>query len=137
MKKNLTKEWAFGKDMGALIIRVVIGLSLFYGHGLGKMQHAFSGEEIQFMNPIGLGVELSFYLVLFAEGICTLFVVLGLFTRWALLPILINMAAIVFIVHLNDGFGKIELPLVYLAGFSALLYTGPGRVSIDHILSRK
>lgn len=136
MGKRLTKELMFGKDTAALIIRVVLGLSLFYGHGLGKWQVLFSGNEIQFMDPIGLGVTLSFFLVLFAEGICTLFVVLGLLTRWALLPIIISMAAIVFIVHFNDGFGKIELPLVYLAGFSALLYIGPGRVSLDNMLFR-
>lgn len=137
MKKRLTKEWSYGKDMAALIIRIVIGLSLFYGHGLGKWHVALGGDEIQFMDPIGLGVQASFFLVLFAEGICTLLVVVGLITRWALLPIIINMAAIVFIIHLSDGFGKIELPLIYLAGFSALLYIGPGRISLDHLFFKK
>ena len=137
MKKKLTKEWSYGKDIGALVIRVVLGIALFYGHGFGKWQALLGEGEIQFMDPIGLGMKTSLILVLVAEGICSLLVVVGLFTRWALLPIIIAMAVVVFVVHFHDGFARIEVPLLYLAGFSALLYMGPGRISLDHFVFKK
>ena len=137
MKKRLTKEWSYGKDIAALIIRAVLGIALFYGHGFGKWQNLLGDGEIQFMDPIGIGVTASLLLILFAEGICSLLVVVGLFTRWALLPIMIAMAVVIFVVHINDGFARIEIPLLYFAGFSALLYMGPGRISLDHMLFKK
>ena len=133
---KLTKEWAYGKDMSALILRLVLGLSMFYGHGLSKWSVLFGEGEIQFADPLGMGVTLSIILAVFAEVVCSLLVVLGLFTRYALIPLIITMAVAVFVFHNGQPFGKMELPLIYLSGFIALIFIGPGRFSLDHIIKR-
>src|SRR5699024_10425097 len=74
-----TKNWKLSKDIGLLILRLVFGFVLIYGHGFEKLITIFNGDEIQFANPIGIGATLSFYLAAFAEGICTILLILGLF----------------------------------------------------------
>lgn len=133
---KLTKEWAYGKDINALILRLVLGLSMFYGHGLGKWNVLFGEGEIQFADPLGMGVTLSMGLAVFAEVVCALFVAAGLFTRFALIPLIITMGVAVFIFHSGHAFGKFELPLIYFFGFIALIFIGPGRFSLDHIIKR-
>ena len=132
----LTKDWKSSKDIGLLIIRVVFGLVLFYGHGFDKLSVIFSGQEIQFANPIGLGPELSFYLAAFAEGICSLLLILGLFSRFASSILTINFI-VILIFHafiVGDGFKILELRFLYLSTFIALTFMGPGRYSLDYLL---
>jgi putative oxidoreductase len=133
---KLTKEWAYGKDINALILRLVLGLSMFYGHGMGKWSVLFGEGEIQFADPLGMGVTLSFGLAVFAEVICAFLVAAGLFTRLALIPLIITMGVAAFIVHGGHAFGKIELSLIYFSGYVALIFIGPGRFSLDHIIKR-
>lgn len=45
----LTRDWSLGHDTGLLILRLVFGLVLIYGHGFEKLTVIFSGQEIQFM----------------------------------------------------------------------------------------
>lgn len=133
---KLTKEWAYGKDINALILRLVLGLSIFYGHGLSKWEVLFGSGEIQFPDPLGVGVTLSIGLAAFAEVICALFVAAGLLTRFALIPLIITMGVATFIFHSGDPFGKLEMPMIYFFGFIALLFIGPGRFSLDHIIKK-
>ena len=119
-----------------LILRVVFGLVLIYGHGFGKLSVIFSGQEIQFMDPFGIGADLSYHLAAFAEGICALLLIFGLFSRLASLVLAINFM-VIFIFHAfmaGDGFPILELRFLYLSGFIALVFTGPGRISLDHLL---
>ena len=46
-----------------------------------------------------------------------------------------TMFIVVFIVHINDGWEKIETPLLYLFGFVTIFFCGPGKYSIDRKLS--
>lgn len=133
---KLTKEWAYGKDINALILRLVLGFSMFYAHGLGKWSALFGSGEIQFPDPLGVGVTLSLSLAVFAEVICALLIVLGLFTRLALIPLIITMGVAAFIFHSGDPFGKIELPMIYFFGYIAIIFIGPGRFSLDHYIKR-
>jgi len=77
MVKSST-ELRYGNDINALVLRVVLGLSMFYGHGLGKWQMFFGDGEIQFPDPLGVGVSVSLVLAIFAEAICSLLIVGGL-----------------------------------------------------------
>ncbi|GJM28449.1 MAG: hypothetical protein DHS20C17_10840 [Cyclobacteriaceae bacterium] len=99
-------------------------------HGVPKVQKIFSGD-LGFGDPIGLGPEVSLVLVAFAEAVCGFFVILGLGTRWATIPLIIAMAVAVVIHHAADPFGTKEKPLLFLIIFITLLFTGGGKYSLD------
>ena len=125
------------KDIALLIFRIAFGLSMFYGHGAGKWSRLLSGEEIKFADPFGLGPTTSFVLVVFAEGVCALLVALGLFTRWALIPLIVTMAVAFFMVHISDEFGRQEKAILYGLAYLALFISGPGRLSLDFLFFGK
>lgn len=133
---TLIKDWKNGTDIGLLIIRLLFGILLIYGHGFGKITTIISGEEIKFMDPIGIGANLSYHLAAFAEGICSLFIILGLYTRIAAIILLINFI-VIFTFHafiIGDGFSVLELRYFYLFTILALFFSGPGKYSLDHML---
>lgn len=121
-------------DLGLLILRAVFGFTMMYGHGLGKLNKLTSGEEIQFMNFMGLGEEVSLALVVFAEFFCAILLIAGLFTRWAVIPLIFTMGVAFFKVHFNDAFGDMEASLIYLAAYLAVYLLGPGRYSLDFVI---
>lgn len=129
----LTKEYKGTTAVGLLLLRIVAGLVLFYGHGFGKLSTVFGGDEIMFGDPIGIGATPSFYMAAFAEGICALLLITGIFTRAAAFVLVLNFLVILS-VHINDGFPILELRFFYLASFLALFLLGPGRLSLDHLL---
>ena len=135
----LTGSWKTGHATGLLILRLVFGLVLIYGHGFEKMAVVLSGQEIQFMDPIGIGASTSYYMAAFAEGVCAILLILGLFSRIATLILSINFL-VIFIFHafmIGDGFDVLELRFFYLFSFIALTLTGPGKLSLDHLLFRR
>ena len=135
----LTGSWKTGGATGLLILRLVFGLVLIYGHGFEKMAVVLSGQEIQFMDPIGIGASTSYYMAAFAEGVCAILLILGLFSRIATLILSINFL-VVFIFHafmIGDGFDVLELRFFYLFSFIALTLTGPGKMSLDYLFFRR
>ena len=139
VKNFLTKDWNHSNDIGLLILRLIFGIILLYGHGAGKFSVIFGGQEIQFMDPIGIGAGLSFYLAGFAEGICAILLIVGLFSRIATIILTINFI-VIFVFHafiVGDGFNILELRFLYLFTFIALSFTGPGRISLDYQWFRK
>lgn len=121
------------RPIGLLLVRVVAGATMIYGHGWGKFQKFISGDWT-FADPIGLGEGVSLGLAAGAEFGAALLVVLGLATRIAALPLVITMLVAVLIFHAGDPFGDKELPLIYATIFLSLFFTGPGRLSLDHVL---
>lgn len=119
-------------DFALFVLRVWLGLDLFFKHGLEKITH-FSQMAAHFPNPVHIGSHLTLAFALLSDGICSLLVVLGLATRLAALIIVINLAAAFTLVHhfVLSGRGSGELPLVFLGGFLAVLIAGPGRFSAD------
>lgn len=130
MKSNL-------RDSGLLIFRIGVCYFMIAFHGWVKLQHLFSGKEIEFSDPIGLGMTLSFFLALFAEFICSIFVGIGLFTRWAALIVVINMSVAFFIHHAPDPISGRQLPGLFLLAFFLILFLGPGRFSLDKVLRNR
>ena len=60
---------------------------------------------------------------------------LGVLSRLACLPLVVNFAVIVFVLHHAQVPGdRGELALLFLVVFTALLLTGPGRYSLDEYL---
>lgn len=115
------------------IFRFFAAFFMIYGHGWGKLMTVFGGNFPTGFDPIGIGPELSMILAAFAEGICSLLIIAGFWTRLASLFLIINMSVAIFFVHFpgGDWFGDMELPLLYLVSFIVIFLLGPGKFSID------
>lgn len=99
-------------------------------HGIGKL-YDWLGGQTDFFDPFGIGGQTSLGLVVFAEFFCSLLVIIGLYTRLALIPLIITLAVAFFMFHAKDELMDKELPLVYLLNSLVLLLTGPGSYSLD------
>lgn len=119
-----------------LVVRVSVAM-LMLTHGYPKLMKLLAGGEIQFTDPIGLGQELSFVLVIFAEFFCSILIGIGLATRLASIPLIINMSVAVFVVFASAPIAKKELPLLYLLIYLILLVVGSGKYAVDYLISNK
>lgn len=124
------------KHLSILMMRVSIGCLMLFAHGLPKIQN-YAGYSQGFPDPIGLGVELSLIMAIFTEVVLSIFLILGLFTRFSTLGLAITMIVAIVGVHLNDPWNKIEFALLYLLPYIAIFISGAGRYSLDSKLYRK
>jgi len=116
-------------DVAVCLLR--IGASaLIMTHGFPKLMKILEGD-FSFGDPLGIGAAPSLVLVAFAEFVCAIFVLLGLWTRIALVPLIITMGVAFFVAHAGDPFASKELSLFFLINFIVLFLTGPGKYSID------
>ena len=90
-----------------------------------------------FQDLIGIGSKLSFNLVIFAEFFCGFLVLIGFFTRLAVIPIFINMTVAFFIAHAKDLFDVKALPFVFLLLTTVIFVLGSGKFSIDRLTGKK
>ena len=118
-----------------LALRVLFGVLLMW-HGMTKVANVESVAE-NFPNPLGLGHRLSFYLVVFAEVICSAAVIMGAFYRLALIPIIFAMGVALFVVHHGQVFAAKELALIYFVVFVLLFWMGAGAYSLDNIIAKR
>lgn len=115
----------------------------------------FANYQDNFLFPFNyVPVEISWFMATWAEilgGLCLFF---GLFTRfWAFSLIIVSIVAISG-VHWpddwnslaelwkgyaisNKGFGNYRVPLLFIAMLVPLVFSGPGKLSLDHILAKK
>jgi putative oxidoreductase len=135
MKKILSTKYSAGAfNFSMLILRISLGV-LIASHGYDKLVH-FSGMQNHFYNFIGLGSTVSLALAVFAEFFCSIFIILGLFTRMAIIPVIIVMGVVVFMVTHGQILGSGERGTIYLAASLTLLFCGPGRISLDGTLGK-
>ena len=122
-------------DLASFILRFLLGF-LMLSHGIPKLMKLLDGN-MEFGDPIGIGVPASLTLTVFSEVICSLLIIIGLWTRLALIPLIITMLVAVFIVHINDPLGTKELGIMYLFGYITLFLIGSGNYAVDAIVSKK
>src|SRR5690606_28585274 len=123
-------------DISILIMRVSVS-ALMIVHGKQKFNKLITTEDISFQDPLGIGEVPSLILVVFAELVCSILVIIGLATRLALVPLIITMIIAAVVIHGNHAFGEQELPYLYLIIYTALFFTGPGKFSLDRVISKK
>ncbi|WP_027377282.1 DoxX family protein [Kaistella palustris] len=123
-------------DIVLLAIRIFVGFAML-SHGFPKLQMLFSGDEIKFFSFLGMGAKTSLVLTIFAEFVCSIFIILGLFTRAAVFFLVVAMGVAGLFVHSADPFAKRELSLLYLSVYLMIFAMGPGRYSIDQMISRR
>ena len=135
MKKLLSVKYPAGAFNAAmLILRLGVGILMMH-HGYEKLVH-FADKQNTFMNFLGMGSTISLSLLIFAEFFCSLFLILGLFTRLAAIPLIIATCVMLFKAHHGDITGEGETAALYLTGYLVLFFVGPGRVSVDSMIGK-
>jgi putative oxidoreductase len=125
-------------NFALLVLRLWIGFEMLLVHGLDKLMH-FNAYSQKFLDPFGIGPTASLALSVFAEFFVSMLIILGLFTRWSALVLIINMTVAFIGVHKAalSGPGAGELAFLYLMVYVVLFLAGPGRFSADKLLFGK
>lgn len=123
-------------DTALLIARMGIA-GLMLTHGIPKLMMLLSGAPVQFPPVMGMSAELSLSLTVFAEVLCSIFILAGFATRFATLPLIITMLIAVLLIHAADPIAVKEPALQYLLVYTVLLFAGSGKYSIDYLLQSK
>ncbi len=135
MKRILSTKYSPGAfNFAMLVLRLGLGVLMLH-HGYDKLVH-FNEMKGNFVNFLGMGPTVSLTLDIFAEFFCSIFLILGLFTRPAVIPILIAMSVALFKVHHIQLFGVGERAAIYLACSITLLFCGPGKISVDGMIGK-
>ncbi len=135
MKKLLSTKYSAGAFSTAVfILRITVG-ALMLNHGYNKLVH-FADMQPKFINFLGLGNTVSLSMVIFAEFFCSVFLLLGLFTRLACIPLIIAMGVALWKAHHFEVFGDGEKAALYLGAYITLLLVGPGKASLDSMMGK-
>jgi putative oxidoreductase len=134
MLKKLWSTAPISTDLALLLLRFMSGV-LIITHGWPKLM-GFADRAATFADPLGLGSEASLSVTVFAEFFCGILVSVGLFTRIALLFLVVVMAVIVLFIHGADPLPEKEYPILLWVTYVTLYFTGPGRYSVDAALKR-
>ena len=134
---------AIGVWLSLLALRLLLAWE-FWEAGVAKLQgdNWFAQISDQFPFPFNvLPVGVSWFLATWTEIVGALGLALGFGTRfWAAGLIILDVVAWAS-VHADNGYNVCsngyKLPLIYLVMLIPLLLSGPGKLSIDHIISRR
>ena len=127
---------------GYFAARLPIGLS-FFGHGLVRLPKldGFGQWMVKTMEPSMLPVEMVrpfSYVLPVLELAIGLLVIIGLFTRYALLAGIFVMSALIFGSTTIENWDAITGQLVHAAYFAVLLYfIGHNTFAIDEIFRKR
>lgn len=128
--------YAAVSDFWYPLIRVAAGGFLLY-HGWGKlMTGAAPVTAAMAKNGIEPHTPAA-YIVIFLETIGALAIILGLFTRVFAAAIAIEMAVIAFVVQRPQGFGRMELFLLWGIVLFAISLRGGGPYSLDRRIGKE
>lgn len=135
MKKLFSSNYSEGAMSFALfLLRLTMG-GLVIPHGYDKLMK-FSTMSKMFIDPFHIGKSTTLMLVIFAELFCGALVLMGLATRLAAAVLVISFSVAVFKAHNGQIFGVGEHAALFLGGFLTLLFTGPGRFSLDRLIGK-
>ena len=120
-------------DIVFLGLRSTLG-TIFIIHGIAKFNPGFSN----FLTNIGIPVEMQIPIAL-AELVPGIFLVLGIFSRLSSVTITIIMLGAIFLVkgaQSLTGDKGVEFDLILLAVSLLVMITGPGRISLAHVIKK-
>ena len=136
MKKILSIKYSNGAfNFSMLLLRVFFGVLMVSKHGYGKMIK-FDELHTRFYNFLGMGSTFSLMLAIFAEVICASFIILGLFTRLAAIPLVISMLVVIFGADAGKPLAESEMAILFLGAFTTILLCGPGKISVDGLINK-
>lgn len=142
MKKLINSYYNFVSkltDLPLLIFRAVLVYG-FYSPALYKVKDF--GATAAYFDSLGIPMPtLNAYLAGLTEMGGVILLTLGLGTRIIAIPMIIVMLVAIKTVHLEHGFAAInngyEIPLYFIFMLITLMVYGPGKLSVDHFLSKR
>jgi putative oxidoreductase len=139
MFKGLNRDWT------SLPLRLVLGFGFVF-HGYPKLFDAQHHDMfVGWLGQLGIPAPgFMSWLVGTVEFIGGLALIAGAFVTVVALLSVVNMLVALFTVHLGNGFNAmgpsgigVEFPLLYIAGFLALIIGGAGALSVDGWLAER
>ncbi len=126
------------REYGAVFVRLVVGFILVYGTQDNVFSHERMLEFRDFLAARRVPFPLfSAYLSAYAQFVCGILYVLGLFVRPAALVMVVNFVAAILIAHLDTPLDATRLALLMLFCSLFLLFNGAGALSLDDRLGRR
>ena len=140
IKNIIDNLFVNGYDYGMLILRIFPSFYLFYNHGLNKLTNGVSswewlGKAVMPLIGIDFGHVYFGFLAAFSEGVLTILVAIGFWTRISSFFISITMF-FAGLYHIVDG-DSAESAFIYLSIYVAIIFLGSGRYSLDNQLDKK
>lgn len=122
-------------SVGLLFLRMFGGTLLILGRSRTWSTMISVNAGLAGTSLLGLGGEVGWFLTLFSECLCTILVMLGVFTRFTALPPLVAMVVQALALQAGTAWSVREMYLLYALPFFVLSFTGPGDYSVDGRLS--
>lgn len=129
------KNYSTPINISILILRVLTSIMMLT-HGGPKFMRLLDGN-LKFGDPLGIGSEVSFLLVVFSEFFCAILIIVGLGTRLATIPLIITMLVALLIAHGEDPILDHINIVGYIIAYLILMITGSGKYSLEYRLFRK
>lgn len=121
---------------GVLAVRIAIGTRLVEGTQDNVFSHERMDEFARFLAAHGTPAPwLGAYLSAYAQFICGILIVVGLFTRPAGAVLTVNFMAALMIAHRATPFVQTWPALMMLAAAIFFLLGGAGALSLDRLLN--
>ncbi|MDZ4713366.1 MAG: DoxX family protein [bacterium] len=129
-------------DAGILLIRIVISAMMIIFHGYSKIT---AGPQLwekigKSMSPLGVDFFPVFwgFMAAVSEFIIPMFIIAGILFRPSVLMLAFTMIVAMSTHFIKmDQWAKIEYPLALFAVLIGLFLTGPGKYSLQYLLSSK
>lgn len=132
----MLQKFVNNPDLGLLLFRLFVGLSMALAHGLGKVPP--SEKFLTSVESLGFPLPLVFaWMAGLSELVGGLLIALGLWTRQASVFLGFTMIVAAFGRHAADPFQMKELSLFYMFACLLLLFVGAGKYSFDRIVLKK
>ena len=126
------------REYGAFFVRLVVGLILVHQSQDNVFSHARMLEFRDFLAARQVPWPLvAAHVSVYAQFICGILYLLGLFVRPAAIVMIVNFIAALFIAHRNPPIEGAFLALVMLFCSLFLLFNGAGKPSIDDRIERR
>ena len=120
------------REYGMFFVRLMVGWHLIYGTQDNVFSWAQMLEFRDFLEGHGVPWPLvAANVSAWAQFLCGILFILGLFTRPAAFVMIVNFIAALLIAHRVGGYPPAALALMMLFSSTALLLHGAGRPSVD------
>jgi putative oxidoreductase len=133
----------FGEFLPQLGLRLLLAYE-FWESGLEKYhgENWFADIQEAFPFPFNLlPPDISWQISTWTELVAPIALVLGIGTRFASVSLIILTSVAWASVHAGNGYNVADngwkLPLIYLIMLLPLLFSGPGKLSLDHLVAQR